>query len=121
MGDASSEHLEDWLLALLRYAITRHEADRIAVHTLAKDMDALGGRFSVPGFDFFCRSSQRLCDAIESGDPQAHADIEQFLKRIESTRLRHAFEAVLDLKSEAPKTQCQTQSRAWLWKGLQKA
>jgi hypothetical protein len=116
MRDASSEQLENWLLALLRYAITRRDTDRMAVDALAKSMDSLGSRFDLPDFDFFARNSKRLCDAIAAGDAAGQPEFEQLLKRIEAPRLRRAFEAVLEVKREPARAQ----NRAWLWKGLEK-
>ena len=116
MRDVASEQLENWLLALLRYAITRYETDRVAVESLARSMDSLGSRFDQPAFDFFTRNSKRLCAAIATGDAAGQAEIEQLLTRIESPKLRRAFEAVLDVRREAAKAQ----GRGWLWKGLEK-
>jgi hypothetical protein len=116
MNEASSQQLENWLLALLRYAITRRETDRTAVESLARAMDSLGSRFDLPDFDFFARNSRRLCDAMENSEVGAQAQLEQLLKRIESPRLRRAFEGVLDVRREPAKAP----SRAWLWKGLEK-
>lgn len=116
MREESSEQVESWLHALLRYAITRRAQDRMAAEAIAGSMDARGTRFAAPEFDFFARSSRRVCDAIASNDAAARGDIEQFLQWIETPRLRRAFDAALDA-TRAPST---IQSRAWLWKGLER-
>ena len=125
MREESSEQLETWLHALLRYVITRREQDRGAVETIARSMDGRGSRFDVPEFDFFMRSSRRLCDAITSNDGAGRGEVEQFLERLESPRLRRAFEAALDVTRAPMKQQDRAAppkqpDRAWLWKGLEK-
>ena len=57
--------IDDWLLAVLRFAVTRDEADRSAVLVLAEAMDRSGASPARPSsFEFFRRSSIELCRAI---------------------------------------------------------
>jgi hypothetical protein len=59
-----------WQLALLRFAVTMDNADRLALLAIAAELDAPGFRPSArPAFKFFCRTSAELCHAI--GQPAA--------------------------------------------------
>ena len=54
-----------WQLALLRFAITMDNADRLAVLAIAAELDAAGTRPSArPAFKFFYNASTELCHAI---------------------------------------------------------
>ena len=54
--------IREWLLLLLRFAITREVADRSAVQTLASELDCVGLSSSAPSF--FRRTSQEVCAAV---------------------------------------------------------
>src|SRR5581483_955876 len=84
----------NWLLAVLRYAVTREEADRSAVLMLAEAMDRSGASQAQPSsFEFFRRSSIELCRAIaDQTDPRRPDIIRGYLKQIDSQRLRRAIE-----------------------------
>jgi hypothetical protein len=101
--DGSDRLLHAWKLALLRFAVTRDEADRLNVAALAAELDRLGGRRSVDDtFHFFRRTSSRLCAAI-GGQPQNAADIlDRFCKQIEEPRLRLAFAAAVGITYSDP-------------------
>ena len=123
MHDRPSQQIESWLLSLLRYAISRREVDRAVVDALAQGLDSLGSRFDSTAFDFFSRSSTKLCNAIGKSDAGACEEIDRFLRQIESQPLRDAFEAALEFKCDEPAKETRTPKRAsrqWLWKGLPK-
>ena len=96
--------LREWLLLLLRFAVTREAADEAAAKGMADELDAVGLRASsaVPGF--FLRTTAELCAAIVAADgPARSAVLKQHLGRIDDRRLRRAFAAAvgIDQASEA--------------------
>jgi hypothetical protein len=86
--------LRDWLLALLRFAITLEAADRHSAMVLARTLDAAEARDDC-GFSFFRTTSDEVCRAIAH---QSHAGsaavLQRHLSRIADRRLRNAFAAV---------------------------
>jgi hypothetical protein len=112
--------VDDWLLAILRFAITLERGDRAAVMIKAQELDL--PRSGRPGktFAFFTRTSLELCNAIVSKtDPKRGVIIRRQLARIENSRLRRAFEAASEL--EAGVFHDSSPRKRWqgdLWKGL---
>jgi hypothetical protein len=107
-----SGRLEDWLFAILRFAVTRTESDRAAVLGLAELLDGTPAH----GFSFFARSSAEICDAIaEEEAPDRSATLRRFAARLPEPRLRAAFDAAVGpgkTRGDAKTT------RARLWNGL---
>lgn len=125
MSDANaqrqqSRRVQEWLFAVLRFAITLEQADRAAVLAVAAEMDRCGSASAGSRFTFFVRTSVKLCDAIVAkDDPEAIATLRVHLRKIEHLTLRRAFEAVLDIKSVPKKRRSPViRSRENLWKGL---
>jgi len=110
-----SRALEEWLLSILRFAVTLDELDRAAVLAVAADMD--GRAF---GFTFFARTSIKACDAIAAKDgAEAVATLRVSVRRIDHFLLRRAFEAVLDIRPPgADRRAISTRTRERLWQGL---
>ena len=101
--DWQARKIDDWLLAVLRFAITLNDADKALVLALADDMDRLGVNAARPAFDFFLRASIDLCDAIVAReDPDSTAVLLRHLQRIEEPRLRRAVAAAFDLRGPVP-------------------
>lgn len=120
--DRSSHRLlHAWKLALLRFAVTQDECDRLNVAALAAELDRLGGRRTADEtFHFFRRSSSQLCAAI-SGQLQNAADIlDRFCKQIEAPRLRLAFAAAVGIthSDSAPSQARRPQRNPDLFRGL---
>lgn len=120
--DGSSHRLlHAWKLALLRFAVTQDECDRLNVAALAAELDRLGGRRTADEtFHFFRRTSSQLCAAI-SGQPQNAADIlDRFCKQIEAPRLRLAFAAAVGIthSDPAPSQAPRPQRNRDLFRGL---
>ena len=90
--------LRDWLLALLRYAVTLHDADKSAVLLIAEEIDKLGSRAEYrSAFEFFRGTSTELCSAIlDRQNSMRSAILRLHLKRIDDWRLRRAFEAAIE-------------------------
>ncbi|UWU94539.1 hypothetical protein [Bradyrhizobium sp. CB1015] len=101
--DGSHRLLYAWKLALLRFAVTRDESDRLNVAALAAELDRLNGRHAADEtFHFFRRTSSQLCAAI-GGQLQNTADIlDRFCKQIEEPRLRLAFAAAVGITHSDP-------------------
>jgi hypothetical protein len=116
---APDQPMNDWLLALLRYAVTRDDADQSAVLVIAEAIDARGPRSELRTFDFFRRTSLELCRAIgEDASPGRSAIIKRHLDRIENVRLRRAFAAAVDIESPQNAADSTKPHRPQLWRGL---
>ena len=84
--------LRAWHLAILRYAVTRDNADRLAVLRIAREIDRLEpGQDGRADFDFFRRTSAELCAAILQPNARASAILQQYLARIDDDRLKRAL------------------------------
>jgi len=114
--------IREWLLLLLRFAITREAEDRAAAHIFAEELDAIGAsrRAVIPSF--FQRTSREICDAIQAvGNPQQAAVLRTHIARIAEPRLRQAFSAALGLAKPEVRSSVHRRSRRKthdLWKGL---
>jgi hypothetical protein len=97
-SDALRERkIRNWLLALLRFAVTRESADRLAVLAAADELDTSGAKGPVAA-RFFARTSKDVCEAILTpGDQHGHDVLRRHAERIDDPRLRRAFEAAVDL------------------------
>lgn len=88
--------LRAWQLAILRFAVTLDNADRLAVLMIAAEIDGLGReRHDKPEFGFFRKASAELCDAILRPNEPASTVVLQHLARIDDDRLRRALAAAL--------------------------
>src|SRR5262249_59558238 len=56
--------IREWLLLLLRFAITRDGKDQAAALAMADEIDALGQRWRPSAPSFFRRTSGEVCEAI---------------------------------------------------------
>jgi hypothetical protein len=111
--------MQDWLLALLRYAVTRCDADRSAALAIAEAIDVRGGHTAPSSFDFFRRTSLELCKAISGETSHDHSVIvRRHLDRIEDVRLRRAFAAAVEVELEQPTGEIRKPRRSELWRGL---
>ena len=105
--------VREWLLAILRFAVTLDQADRAAVLATATEMDR-----SID-FSFFLRTSTELCDAIvHKDDPKRAAALHRHLKRIDDQRLRRTFEAAVELHAAPVPAKAPPRPRRGLWDGL---
>jgi hypothetical protein len=106
----------EWLLAMLRYAVTRNDADQSAVQMIAEALDARG----VPSsFDFFRRTSRELCLAIgEGASPRRTVVIRRQLDWIDDARVRRALAAALEVDLSEHAADGAKPRRSTLWRGL---
>ena len=124
-AECRTKKVRDWLLAILRYAVTLHDADRSAVLVIAEEIDKLGSHAEEPpAFKFFRRTSIELCSAIsDAQNSKKSAVLHLHLKRIDDGRLRRAFEAAID-EDTSPATNDADKMRKRgaqdLWKGLRR-
>jgi len=116
--NASAAKVSEWLLAVLRFAVTLQPADRVAVMAMAQEIDRAGN--PRVAFSFFAKTSAELCHAIMGEDgPAARAVLRAHLARIDDPRLRRAFEAAIARDwSPARSPSAKKFDRAELWKGL---
>lgn len=92
--------LRAWQLAILRFAVTLDNADRLAVMAIAGEIDRLG-HDSKPDFSFFRRTSAELCAAILTPTELTLTVLRHYLARIDDDRLKHVFAATI--KADQPK------------------
>jgi hypothetical protein len=110
--------LRAWHLALLRFALTRDDADRSGVIVIANEIDWLGRpRERVSSFSFFRRASRELCEAIVR-QQKDDVIVTQYLAQIADARIHCAFAAALDVP-EPKRNAIQKRIRSiTLWRGL---
>jgi hypothetical protein len=92
------ERIEDWLFAILRFAITRDAADRSAIMAKAADMDRPRGQLMQSDFSYFVRTSSEVCDAIAGRERARIAVLHRYLYEIGNDRLRGALAAALNIE-----------------------
>ena len=90
--------LRAWQPAILRFAVTLDNADRLAVMAIASEIDGLARRHDgKPDFDFFRRTSAKLCAAILRPNELTSTVLRQYLARIDDGRLKHIFAAATEV------------------------
>jgi hypothetical protein len=113
-----SRRIREWLLGILRFAITLERCDRGVVMNLAAEMDRLGSAKSQSGFNYFTRTSAKLCDCIVAKcDLDKLVVLRLHIGKVDDDRLRRAFEDVLFEKRNGS-GYSRKQDREYLWKGL---
>jgi hypothetical protein len=112
--------LRAWQLAILRFAVTLDNADRLAVIAIAGEIDRLGPQHdSKPDFSFFRRTSAELCAAILTPNELTPTVLRQYLARIDDDRLKQVFAATIE--ADQPKLSSirkPFKRDNGLWKGL---
>jgi hypothetical protein len=108
-----------WQLALLRFAVTLHNADRLAVLMIAAEIDRLGSKHGAPDFGFFRNTSAELCVAILRPGVSRSAVLHQFVAQIDDERLARAFAAALEINRPNVASAAKPAKRdKSLWRGL---
>ena len=112
--------LRAWQLAILRFAVTLDNADRLAVLAIASEIDRLGPRHDgKPDFSFFRRTSAELCAAILRPNDLTPTLLRQYLARIDDNRLRRVFAATIDADQPQVSSVSKPLKRDRdLWRGL---
>jgi hypothetical protein len=112
--------LRAWQLAILRFAVTLDNADRLAVFRIAGEIDRLDPRQQGnPDFSFFRTTSAELCAAILRPSELSSAVLRQYLARIDDDRLKRVFAAAIEADQPAVVPIRRPVKRDnGLWKGL---
>jgi hypothetical protein len=111
--------LRAWQLALLRFAVTMDNADRLAVMAIAGEIDRLAPeRDCKPDFDFFRRTSAELCAAILRPNELTSAVLRRYLARIDDDRLKRVFSAAIEGAQPKATVSKPLKRENGLWKGL---
>jgi hypothetical protein len=110
----------DWLLAILRFAVTLERNDRAAVLALARGLDRPGTGEVATTFAFFARTSFEFCNAIaDKNDLNGIAVLRRHLARIDDPRLKRALEAAIDIRPTAIRAPTAGKyCNGDLWRGL---
>ena len=88
--------LRAWQLAMLRFAVTLDNADRLAVMAIANEIDRLGPPHEgKPDFGFFRRTSAELCATILQPNELTPVVLRQYLARIDDDRLKRVLAAAI--------------------------
>src|SRR5882757_9937722 len=112
--------LRAWHLAILRFAVTLDNADRLAVLAIANEIDRLCPQHDgKPAFNFFRRTSAELCAAILRPNELSSTLLRQYLARIDDDRLKRVFAATIE--TDQPKVSSISKPfkhDSGLWRGL---
>ena len=98
--DWQERKIREWLLLILRFAITREPRDRLAASAMADELDAVGGYWRPMAPRFFVTTAAEVCDAILGLGEQANAVLRTHIARISDPRLRDAFAAAVGLQHQ---------------------
>jgi hypothetical protein len=105
--DWRAGRIREWLLLLLRFAITWDPTDEAAAFAMADEMDALGLHWRPSAPSFFRRTSREVCSAITAIDhPQRATVLKNHIARIDHPRLRKAFQAAVELEQRSVVAAC---------------
>ena len=116
--DWAARQVREWLLLLLRFAVTSDPKDQSATLALADEIDACGLQWRPSAPSFFRRTTNELCKAITTlDDPKSVAILKRHLARIDAPALRRAFQAAVNMDE---RTASSTRRRRDLWFGLRR-
>ena len=113
--------LRAWHLAILRFALTRNNADRLGVLAIANEIDRLGrpSHEVGTGFSFFRRESEELCAATLRQHKESDVILNRYLERIGDARLKRALAAALEMPpGKADLARSRHKPTYDLWRGL---
>ena len=95
--DLDERKLRAWHFALLRFAVTIDDADRLNVLAIANEIDRHGRQELDSEFRFFRRTSAELCLAISGSGETRPQILRCYLAQIEESRLKQAFAAAVGI------------------------
>ncbi|WP_051379351.1 hypothetical protein [Bradyrhizobium murdochi] len=90
--------LRAWHLAILRFAVTLDDTDRLNVLAIAQEIDRMGRKDREGAFHFFRRTSAKLCLAILGRGETGSAILRRYLAQIAEPRLKQAFAAAVGIR-----------------------
>jgi hypothetical protein len=112
--------LRAWQLAILRFAVTLDDLERLNILAIARELDRLGEDHET-SFHFFRRTSAELCAAVSAGsDDAARATLLRYLAEIDDPRLKRAFAAAVAIghPETPPARKHRKRDGKSLWRGL---
>jgi len=116
--DWRAGRIREWLLLLLRFAITCDPKDQAAAFAIADEIDALGLEWRPSAPSFFRRTSGEVCAAITVlEDPRRITILEKHIARIDDPRLRRAFHGAVDLE-RGSRPAATEHKRQHFWTGM---
>jgi hypothetical protein len=121
--DWRERKVREWLLLLLRFAVTREPADQSAALAMADELDSLGLRWRPAGPRFFLATSCEVCSAILADGEGSSPVLREHIARIEDPRLKRAFRAAVTAEATAETRRHVSLVRPGngdLWKGLRR-
>src|SRR5262249_16622901 len=108
-----------WHLAILRFAMTRENAERLAVFAVANEIDGLGRQHANRTFEFFRKTSAKLSAAILSRDEAAEVLLRQYLAQVGDVQSRRTLGAALKIELPNQITEKRrSKATSSLWQGL---
>lgn len=112
--------LRSWHLAVLRFAVTRENADKLGMLAAANEIDGLGRRYDDGSeFGFFRKTSSELCAAILKRDEASDKILRRYLAQIDDVRLNRALAAALEIENaERAAERRRSKLGPSLWHGL---
>jgi hypothetical protein len=119
-GEWHARILRAWQLAILRFAVTLDNADRLAVTVIAREIDRLDPQHDGKADFSFCRrTSAELCAAILRPNELTPTVLRQYLARIDDERLKRAFAAAIEADQPAVSSVSKPSKHVSdLWRGL---
>lgn len=116
--DWQAGRLREWLLLLLRFAISCDPTDKAAALAMADEIDALGQQWRPSAPSFFRRTTEEVCEAITAPyNSRRTSVLKKHIARIDDPRLRRAFHAAVDIEQRSPFGPSEAK-RQNLWRGL---
>jgi hypothetical protein len=121
--DWHAKTVHAWHLAILLFAVTLDNADRLAVLAIANEIDRLRPRHEGKStFDFFRRTSAELCAAILRPDEPGCTVLQRYCARIDDDRIKRVFAAATGAdQPKLPSASKPIKRDDGLWRGLSRA
>ena len=114
--DWGARQVSEWLLLLLRFAVTSDARDQSAALALADEIDARGLQWRPSAPTFFRRTTTEVCNAITTvDDPNSAPILKRHLARIDNPVLKRAFRAAVNIDERNASSQRNARD---LWIGL---
>lgn len=121
--EGEAQLIRNWLLTILRFAVTREDVDRMCVQEMARVMDGQNRASTKHSFCYFLRTSAAICNAVLADlGPDRQALLHHYLGHVADRRLRAALEAACEchrVASIPPRPP--RRNREDLWRGLRQS
>jgi hypothetical protein len=118
--ESQGRMLRAWHLAILRFAVSLDNVDRLNVIAIANQIDRLGRHHEDrPNFSFFRRTSSEILTAILQPGETAEAILRQYLAQVDEVRLKRALVGVFGIEhGEHVAVKKRYKKGSEVWKGL---